>query len=364
MDEIADIDGESDGEAHAAPPGPSLDKGHFAESACLNCGAALGGQYCSACGQKAHLHRTAGAFLHDIAHGVLHLEGKTWRTLPMLALRPGKLTRDYIDGHRARYVSPIAIFLFAVFLMFAVFQFTGVAPASNIGEIAATPASIEESERVLEELRSTREALGDNNPAAAEFDRQIAEQEEALASRRANPEENADAAGAEPDDTRVVYTGEQYLVSGLEDVRTGWSLVDKALEKWQSNPSLMAYKLQANSYKFSWLLIPLSLPFMWLLFAWRRNFGIYDHAVFVTYSLSFMTLMLAAMTLLALLGVASDPLPGIYCLIALVHIYKQLRGAYSLSRFSAAWRLMALSVLIFLILGLFVNLLLVLGMFG
>ena len=68
-------------------------------------------------------------------------------------------------------------------------------------------------------------------------------------------------------------------------------MIDHGIDKWQQNPGLMAYKLQANSYKFSWLLIPLSVPFVWLLFAWRRRFGAYDHAVFVTYSLCFMSLL-------------------------------------------------------------------------
>ena len=65
------------------------------------------------------------AFCHDLLHGVLHFEGKIWRTLPMLAWRPGELTRRYIDGERARFVSPIALFLFCVFLMFAVASLTG-----------------------------------------------------------------------------------------------------------------------------------------------------------------------------------------------------------------------------------------------
>ena len=39
---------------------------------------------------------------HDLLHGVLHFEGKIWRTLPLLAWRPGELTRRYIDGERAQ----------------------------------------------------------------------------------------------------------------------------------------------------------------------------------------------------------------------------------------------------------------------
>src|SRR4029450_3924633 len=94
--------------------------GHTHERACLHCGALLAGDYCHACGQHAHIHRTLTAFFHDLLHSVFHFDGKLWRTLPLLAWRPGDLTRRYIEGPRARFVSPMALFLFSVFLMFAV----------------------------------------------------------------------------------------------------------------------------------------------------------------------------------------------------------------------------------------------------
>ena len=83
--------------------------GHTGETNCLNCGTELIADYCHRCGQRAHVHRTIGAFFHDLLHGVFHFEGKIWRTLPMLAWRPGELTRRYVDGERARFVSPIAL---------------------------------------------------------------------------------------------------------------------------------------------------------------------------------------------------------------------------------------------------------------
>ena len=49
--------------------------------------------------------------------------------------------------------------------------------------------------------------------------------------------------------------------------------------------------MQSNAYKYSWLLIPLSVPFVWLLFP-CAGFALYDHTVFVTYSISFMSLFL------------------------------------------------------------------------
>src|SRR6187551_2987965 len=105
-------------------------EGHTHESACLNCGTPLVGSHCHACGQLGHQHKTLGAFFHDLLHGVLHFEGKLWRTLPLLAWRPGRLTREYIDGRRASYVSPIALFLFTIFMTFALWSALG-----GIGEI-------------------------------------------------------------------------------------------------------------------------------------------------------------------------------------------------------------------------------------
>src|SRR4051812_50003988 len=69
------------------------------EGLCLNCGTALAGPYCHQCGQAAHVHRSVAAWWHDLAHGVLHLDGKIWRTLPLLAWRPGELTRRYITAN-------------------------------------------------------------------------------------------------------------------------------------------------------------------------------------------------------------------------------------------------------------------------
>jgi hypothetical protein len=37
----------------------------------------------------------------------------------------------------------------------------------------------------------------------------------------------------------------------------------------KANPSLLAYRLQSNSYKYSWALIPISIPLVWLLFLHR-----------------------------------------------------------------------------------------------
>ena len=135
----------------------------------------LTGAYCSNCGQAAHLHRSLVSLGHDILHGVFHFEGKVWRTLPELFFRPGRLTRRYIDGERAKFVSPMALYLFAVFLMFAVFPFTSDSSLSlpegadvlGIGE--QWKENIEPTiEQLNEQIEAQQERLNESDLTAAE----------------------------------------------------------------------------------------------------------------------------------------------------------------------------------------------------
>ena len=109
---------------------------------CLNCKAQLTGAFCINCGQKAKTHRTLSAFWHDLIHGVFHFDGKIWRTLPMLVWHPGRLTRRYVHGERAKFVSPLALFLFCVFVTYA--SVNSLVPKS-FDKAIETPASIAKS---------------------------------------------------------------------------------------------------------------------------------------------------------------------------------------------------------------------------
>src|SRR5437868_3186954 len=146
--------------------------GHTREANCLNCGAPLAGPFCHECGQHAHVHRTLSAFFHDLIHGVFHLEGKIWRTLPMLARRPGQLTRRYIDGQRASFVSPIALFLFCVFLMFGVIGLTS--NSFNSAEAHAEAVKeLQKDQTKLAALRNLRAAAAKAGAPTAKFDEKI-----------------------------------------------------------------------------------------------------------------------------------------------------------------------------------------------
>ncbi|HEX5182656.1 MAG TPA: DUF3667 domain-containing protein [Allosphingosinicella sp.] len=311
--------------------------------ACLNCGAELTGPYCHRCGQPAHIHRSLAAFWHDLAHGVLHFEGKIWRTLPLLAWRPGDLTRRYIEGERARFVSPMALFLFSVFLMFAMFNFVGgpfTAGEWNADGITTTPLTIEQKIDRVQGERAKAVAAGQGIASLNLTIQALHDQAARQAARKAS----GTAAGVESDD--------------------GQSWFERAYHHAKENPQLLAYKVQTNAYKFSWMLIPISVPFVWLLFLHRRRyraFRAYDHTVFVTYSLAFMTLLLVVLSLLHAAFVPAALAGLAFILIPPVHICRQLHGAYALSWFSALWRTLVLVVFAGFDLLLFLLLLVALG---
>ncbi len=121
--------------------------------------------------------------------------------------------------------------------------------------------------------------------------------------------------------------------------------VYKKYDESIDNQELFAYKLQQTFYKFSFLLIPISIPFVALLFLWKRGFTLYDHGVFVLYSLTFMSLLLMAVVVVATtLKGAGAAVGAIAALIVPVHMFAQLKGAYSLSVFSTLWRTVVLLI--------------------
>lgn len=336
---------------NALPDTPALERGHFAEGACLNCGTQLIGEHCHACGQRAHLHRTLAAFGHDLLHGALHLDGKTWKTLPLLVFKPGQLTRRYIEGERARFVSPMALFLFSIFLMFAVFQAVGLSAPTEFTTADMLKSNMENVYTDAQtQVDEQRERVAQMSPESENY----ADAQARLARYEKNLEDLEQARGLVSDDA----TGKNIGVKG-----SGIEFIDHALEKWKTNPGLMLYKLQTNSYKFSWLLIPLSVPFMWLMFFWKSRFRAYDHAIFVTYSIAFMSLLFIVVSVMVKFDAPVWAYVTLITLVPPLHIYKQLRGTYGLSRFSALWRLCMLSIFIFIVLSLFLQLLLVLGAF-
>jgi len=137
--------------------------------------------------------------------------------------------------------------------------------------------------------------------------------------------------------------------------------LDEAIKHAVNNPELALYKLKNTTYKYSFMLVPISLPFLWLMFFWRRGFAMFDHAVFVLYSLCFMSLLFDCVMLAGMAGWAVLA-ANLAVFVPPVHMFVQLRGAYGLGIFSALWRTFALTIVATIVLVLFMLMVLALSM--
>jgi len=86
---------------------------------CVNCRTPVDSRYCRNCGQKRlePEDRRFGHLFGEFVHSLFDLDGRIWRSLVALLFRPGRLSLDYNEGRRARWVAPVALF-FAVNVLY------------------------------------------------------------------------------------------------------------------------------------------------------------------------------------------------------------------------------------------------------
>ncbi len=347
-----------------------------AHGVCSDCGADTSGNFCANCGQPTHVHRSLLHLGEELLHGVMHFDARIWRTLPLLWLNPGKLTREWVEGKRTRYVSPLAIFLFTLFVMFFALSFAPHPESKTEGaemaeRIASQRVGLAEAEKALVQMRAESGARPDPTmQMAINAGQKLVDDRRAALARLETEQRDGRADGLKPGswqagikDMATEEAGETKLkVMGKDAEKEGHGIGATVLKKLQ-NPDLAVYKLQQTMYKFAFLLVPLSIPFVALLFLWKRGFTLYDHGVFVLYSLTFMAMLLMLMVIagtfwgtfgLVVINLAALSIP--------VHMFAQMKGAYSLSWFSALWRTIALLVFCNIVVGLFITAIVYLGL--
>jgi hypothetical protein len=90
---------------------------------CPNCLTPVSGMYCGHCGQKMKsVVRHFGLLLSEFFTDVLNLDAKLLRTIKPLLFRPGFLSREYFQGRRMHYVSPLKLYFFLSIVTFFLIQ--------------------------------------------------------------------------------------------------------------------------------------------------------------------------------------------------------------------------------------------------
>ena len=252
--------------SHIAPPG----------TPCANCGTSLEGPYCHYCGQLAEtFHRSLTHLIAETVETLLHVDGRVWRTLQRLAVEPGRLTRDYLDGKRAYQIPPMRLFLVVVL----VFLFAG---------------------GMNQNLRFTGPGV-------------------TAPSSRTGPGINLkprDTASRSRPDLKVARPIQNWLFPRVIYASTHRREFTDALESW--------------SHQFAIMLLPVSALLLSALFVVPRRFYVYDHLIFSMHSLSFMGLLLTLKLLIAQIPIVGG-VGGVLLLVMPAHLFVHMRGVYRTS---------------------------------
>jgi len=267
---------------------------------CRNCGEMVEQRYCTNCGQlAASFHRPIMSLIGETISDTFTVDGRLARTLPILLFRPGRLTKNYTEGKRARYVPPFRLFLLAS-LIFYLVLFALVPPGQYINVDDETRAEITES---ISE--------GQANDVVEIVDETARERLE-----RANIQVDAPEV--------VLGDIENQIVAVLD------------------NQDQFAAQLENWLPRLSILLVPMTMIALSILHFWRRKLYIYDHSVHALHLHSWIYLTGAFLML------AGPYLPGIVLALILVsafiYVWRSLAVVGSTGIFMSGLRLLTLLV--------------------
>lgn len=93
-----------------------------AEKNCLNCGATVQGRYCQVCGQENIVPREGfWSLVIHFFYDITHFDSKFFDSLRYLLFKPGYLSKEYMNGRRARYLNPVRMYVFTSAFFFIIF---------------------------------------------------------------------------------------------------------------------------------------------------------------------------------------------------------------------------------------------------
>jgi hypothetical protein len=262
---------------------------------CPNCNTALAGPWCYACGQRGEeFHRSIWRLTAEAFEGLTDLDGRIWQTLPRLILRPGRLTRDYLNGHRASQVPPFRIFLIVVLLVF----FTGGL-----------------------DLQANRQNINLVTLDSPEIQKQMSPAD------RADMQKTMDMLRAEFSKPKPAASrGEKWLRAQLVKALGDQKAFKAALAEWAE--------------RFAILMLPIAALMLTVLFVFKKGVYVFDHLIFSMHSLSFQGLLLSVIFGLGMVGDW-----GAWLLfLAPVHLFAHMRGTYRISWYGTLIRMFLLFI--------------------
>jgi hypothetical protein len=313
------------------------------QESCLNCGTILDGQYCGSCGQRARSRLISIWELTQEAFGDLfELDSRLWRTLIPLFVRPGRLTREYLEGRRARFMPPFRTYLVLSIFFFLIAFFD---PREELGilfepeqDVAEAPTDAANRDAIRDEVLNELVEDGLLSPDQAG----LSDAENGTA------EEGSATAGADPAEPLTVRIGNDEISGGsdCDDIEVGdmpdWLRPRLSPERLRAvcerviadDGRAFVGKLLDNVPAGLFILLPLMALILKLLYPLSKRYYV-EHLLFVVHYHAFVFLVLSLQILftrLTSLTRLPDTLADVTTLAAFlyipVYLYKGMRRVY------------------------------------
>ncbi|ESQ87202.1 hypothetical protein ABAC460_20740 [Asticcacaulis sp. AC460] len=312
---------------------------------CKNCDTELSGQFCHVCGQNADQHhRNIVHLVWEAIEGLFHLDGRLWRTLPPLFLRPGTLNRDYLEGRITRHVPPFRLFLVALLLFIFAAEHRiehSMHAAQHPDTAHAEPGHAEaghgEAAHAPAQAPHATSATGkkDTKVALFEPDRKgtgpMTEVEQDGTTTR-----SVALFAMTEDDAK--YLGGMVAQS---DIKPEW--LKGAMVRALENPKHYFLLMFTWGHRLAVFLLPILGLVLALVNLRKRQFYIYDHLIVAMNLLSFVFLGFAVS--LALPESVGLWVARIMAIGVPVNLFFTMRGAYNSSVFTSAVKALFVSIL-------------------
>lgn len=307
-------------------------------AACLNCGAPIAGAHCATCGQASDVHvlsmkEVAG----DVTHSLLHLDSRVWRTLRLLVLKPGELTREFIAGRHQRYLPPFRLYLGISILFFAL---SALLPDSKIVNVSSTPPATIDRPGVQPVV----------TPKVAEAAGELSEE----------VRQEMIAAGIDPTDIENLSKGRatcQFDTPpfGSKDLEVS---LKRACEQIRADGGArLAERFATTAPKLMFIFLPLMAAFA-LLFYWRPRRLYAEHLVLFLHNHAFTFLLIGAMEVINAISELKMPFVGIVGFLNLLlflylpwYVFRSMRVVYGQGRLLTSVKFFFLSTIYFTLLG-------------
>ena len=304
---------------------------------CANCGAPLSGEYCVACGQRhePHLH-SVRHFASEAFESITHADSRLWRTLGYLLVKPGRLTREFFEGRRVRYLPPFRLYLVISVLFFLV---AGLPDPNE--EPEATAPTADQVEGMKEGAKALENKLADTpgaKQAAAALRAEAAAQEKALkAPPRPGAEEGDDDVSFRKefaDDNALTQFCEEFMKADPKAGRNYAQLYRFCKKTEQDRGDALFEALVHNIPRAMFVFLPLLALVMKLLY-WRPKRFYVEHLLFLVHNHAFVFLALAISGLLTRIPVVGGYLGLLEFAIWIYmvwYIFRAMRVYYAQSR--------------------------------